>query len=111
MKEPTNSEIRIDTGRSQAGTFVRVTHLPSGITRVLDPIGDSNPYDVTMELKSELMEFLESASPRFSVWRLDDNGNEFLIRNFWNNEDAESYRDEMTARGHKQTYWVTENDT
>ncbi|MDX2105115.1 MAG: hypothetical protein SFY67_01825 [Candidatus Melainabacteria bacterium] len=41
----------------------------------------------------------------WQVWRLDDNGNEFMICTFETQKEAQDYCDEMTARGHKQTYW------
>ena len=47
---------------------------------------------------------------RFEVWRLDDNDNEFRIRSFETESDARNYSKEMTARGHKQTYWVRRID-
>lgn len=42
----------------------------------------------------------------FEVWRLDDNGNEFLVDTFDDRESAEKKVAELAAGGHKQTYWV-----
>lgn len=42
----------------------------------------------------------------FSVWRLDDNGNEFLVRDGLTEDEAMALVREYEARGHKQAYWV-----
>ncbi len=42
----------------------------------------------------------------FEVWRLDDNGNEFLIDTFDDRESSERRIAELAAGGHKQMYWV-----
>ena len=44
----------------------------------------------------------------FEVWRLDDNGNEFLVDVFDVRELAEMKIDELAAGGHKQMYWLKE---
>lgn len=46
------------------------------------------------------------ALPRWSVWRLDDNGGEFRMRGFRCQAAAQRYAQDFAARGHKQTYWV-----
>jgi hypothetical protein len=43
---------------------------------------------------------------RWALWRLDDNGNRFLMESFDSRERAESAARDYTARGHKQAYWV-----
>lgn len=43
---------------------------------------------------------------RWALWRLDDNGNRFLMETYDSRERAEAAAREYTARGHKQTYWV-----
>jgi hypothetical protein len=40
------------------------------------------------------------------VKRLDDNGNEFVLRTGLTREEAERLAAEYQARGHKQSYWV-----
>ncbi len=42
-----------------------------------------------------------------SVWRLDDNGNEFLVRGCLTEEEALRLVREYEARGHKQAYWIS----
>jgi len=42
----------------------------------------------------------------FSVWRLDDNNNEFLVRSGLTEEDALALVREYEAKGHRQAYWV-----
>ncbi|MNO66928.1 hypothetical protein D3C76_577280 [compost metagenome] len=38
--------------------------------------------------------------------RLDDNGNEFVMRRNLNRAEAEALAREYQARGHKQMYWA-----
>ena len=43
------------------------------------------------------------------LWQLrrqDDHGNEVLVRSYDDRASAEAARDEFTARGHHQHYWV-----
>jgi hypothetical protein len=40
------------------------------------------------------------------VWRTDDNGNDFPVRNGLSKDAALALRDELQALGHKQLYWV-----
>ena len=42
----------------------------------------------------------------FSVWRLDDNNNEFLVRDGLTEEEALELVREFEGRGHRQAYWV-----
>jgi hypothetical protein len=45
--------------------------------------------------------------PKWQVWRQDDHGNKFLVKEgFLCRGDAQKLCDTLTARGHKQTYWV-----
>jgi hypothetical protein len=44
----------------------------------------------------------------FEVWRLDDNGNEFLVDAFDDRESAGKKVAELAAGGHKQMYWIRE---
>lgn len=40
------------------------------------------------------------------VKRLDDNGNEFILRANLSREQAEHLARDYQARGHKQSYWA-----
>ncbi|QLC72207.1 hypothetical protein LPB260_15565 [Pseudomonas sp. LPB0260] len=43
------------------------------------------------------------------IWcliRLDDNGNEFVVRRSLTRAEAEALAREFEAHGHKQSYWV-----
>lgn len=51
-----------------------------------------------------------ASSPRYGLYRLDDNGSRFLIEQFASREDAEARADAMAARGHKQHYFVETMD-
>ena len=42
----------------------------------------------------------------FSVWRLDDNNNEFLVRDGMTEDEALALVQEFEGRGHRQAYWV-----
>ena len=44
--------------------------------------------------------------PDFSVWRLDDNNNEFLVRGGLTEEEALALVREYEGKGHRQAYWV-----
>lgn len=48
------------------------------------------------------------AASQWSVWRIDDNGNVFLVRAELSESAARQLAAEFEARGHKQMYWVTE---
>jgi UDP-N-acetyl-2-amino-2-deoxyglucuronate dehydrogenase len=43
---------------------------------------------------------------KWSVWRTDDTGNTFLVRENLTHEEALQVVAEFEARGHKQTYFV-----
>jgi hypothetical protein len=49
---------------------------------------------------------VERAAELWSVWRIDDNANVFVVREHLSREDADRVVAEFTARGHKQTYWA-----
>lgn len=40
------------------------------------------------------------------VWRIDDNGNTFVVREHVGRAEADRLVAEFTARGHKQMYWA-----
>ncbi|AYC31187.1 hypothetical protein D3880_01765 [Pseudomonas cavernae] len=42
----------------------------------------------------------------WSVLRLDDNGNEFVVRSGLDQHAAEALAADYQARGHKQSYWA-----
>jgi hypothetical protein len=42
----------------------------------------------------------------WAVWRIDDNGNSFVVREHLGRDEAERLVEEFTARGHKQMYWT-----
>jgi len=46
------------------------------------------------------------AGKNFSVWRLDDNNNEFLVRDGMTEEEALALVREYEGKGHRQAYWV-----
>jgi len=46
----------------------------------------------------------------FSVWRLDDNNNEFLVRDGMTESEALALVREYEARGHRQAYWVRQGE-
>ncbi|MCE9567170.1 MAG: hypothetical protein K8U57_34645 [Planctomycetes bacterium] len=42
----------------------------------------------------------------WAVWRIDDNGNVFVVREHLDRAEAEKLVEKFTACGHKQMYWV-----
>src|SRR5262245_16690256 len=42
----------------------------------------------------------------WTVWRIDDNGNTFVVREGLTKDDADRTVAEFTARGHMQAYWA-----
>ena len=42
----------------------------------------------------------------WAVWRIDDNGNTFIVRDHLDRAEADRLIAEFTARGHKQMYWA-----
>jgi hypothetical protein len=49
---------------------------------------------------------LDKDDSTWSVWRTDDNGNDFPVRNGMTKDAAIALRDELQTLGHKQLYWV-----
>mgnify|MGYP001209362565 CR=1 FL=1 len=49
-------------------------------------------------------------SARWALWRLDDNGNRFVVAVFARRDEAETTARAFEAHGHKQTYWVEAAD-
>ena len=45
-------------------------------------------------------------SPRWQLWRVDDNGNEFEVARFQSESYAKWIRSKYEAKGHKQFYFV-----
>jgi hypothetical protein len=45
----------------------------------------------------------------WAVWRIDDNGNTFAVRQSLSREEAARLVAELEARGHKQTYWAEQD--
>lgn len=45
---------------------------------------------------------------RWSVWRQDDWGQEYLVEAGLTQAQAEALAQDLENRGHKQTYWVRE---
>jgi hypothetical protein len=61
----------------------------------MDPASQSNSKDAAL----------------WSVWRMDETGNRFLVRGRLTREEAEHLAAEFEARGHKQTYWAEKEIT
>ncbi|CAB1075435.1 hypothetical protein D1AOALGA4SA_3255 [Olavius algarvensis Delta 1 endosymbiont] len=50
----------------------------------------------------------ETYEPKYSVWRQDDNGNVYLVKDRLTEIDAFRLVREYEKKGHKQTYWAKE---
>ncbi|GIH16372.1 SPOR domain-containing protein [Rugosimonospora africana] len=57
-------------------------------------------------LSDAAMRDAETPDPVWTVWRQDDNGNQYEVSRHDSRADAESAAATLEARGHKQTYWV-----
>lgn len=51
----------------------------------------------------------ETYEPKYSVWRQDDNGNVYLVKDKLTEIDAFRLVREYEEKGHKQTYWAKQN--
>jgi len=49
---------------------------------------------------------LPPSDKAWTVWRIDDNGNRFVVHEHLARQDADRLVAEFEARGHKQTYWA-----
>jgi len=47
-----------------------------------------------------------TTNDKWAVFRIDDNGNQFLIREGLSLKEANQVVQEFEARGHKQVYWA-----
>ncbi len=56
--------------------------------------------------RSTIRKILEEETNVWSVWRQDDNGNEFMIASALSESEAKSFAEEFESRGHKQIYWL-----
>jgi len=63
-----------------------------------------------MDATANRVESATSAAATWQVWRIDDNGNTFLMRDDLTQAEADRVVAEFTARGHKQTYWAERED-
>jgi hypothetical protein len=50
----------------------------------------------------------ETCEPKYSVWRQDDNGNVYLVKDRLTEIDALRLVREYEEKGHKQSYWAKE---
>jgi hypothetical protein len=48
----------------------------------------------------------ETYEPKYSIWRQDDNGNIFLVKDSLTEPGALRLVREYERKGHKQTYWA-----
>jgi hypothetical protein len=48
----------------------------------------------------------EGPTKGWTVWRQDDNGNQYVMSRHDTQAEAESVAADLEARGHKQLYWV-----
>jgi hypothetical protein len=51
-----DEEIRIDIGRAEGGDFIKIIHIPTGISRIkMPPIGSSrNQYEIKKQFLNEI---------------------------------------------------------
>ena len=56
--------------------------------------------------RSSILKILEEGANTWSVWRQDDNGNEFMVASALAEQEARMIVEEFESRGHKQIYWL-----
>lgn len=83
------------------GRVDRPFDAPTGTAVVIDPDGTK------VELSEPPSTDPAPVSVDWTVWRQDDNGNQFRISGGHPREEAERLCDEFEARGHKQLYWIS----
>ena len=49
---------------------------------------------------------MDESATTWTVWRIDDNANSFVVRSGLTKDEAERVAAEFASHGHKQTYWV-----
>jgi len=49
---------------------------------------------------------MDAPGTTWTVWRIDDNANTFVVRDGLTKEEAERVAAEFASHGHKQTYWI-----
>lgn len=59
-------------------------------------------------IMSRLADRATVGSMSYEVWRRDDYGNDFLVAANLSQSEAQKLVDDLTARGHKQMYWMVE---
>lgn len=47
-------DLRVDVGRCEGGSFVRVVHLPTGISRVKGPCGGESIHSIKVRFLREI---------------------------------------------------------
>lgn len=53
----------------------------------------------------------DSGFPTWAVWRQDDSGNRYLIEANLTEEHAKALVADFESKGHKQTYWCSNEET
>jgi len=66
-----------------------------------------NEYQINQDHWNEGF-ITEQHEPLFAVWRQDDNGNIYLVKDRITEIDAFNLVREYEGKGHKQSYWVKE---
>ena len=71
---------------------------------------EADPGVDPVELDADLLvlEAPPATTQRWTVWRQDDNGNRYEVSRHDTRAEAEAVAATLEARGHKQTYWVSE---
>lgn len=49
---------------------------------------------------------VDKRSPLWNLWRQDDNGNKFLMKSFYSEQQAAKAKAEFEEKKHKQIYWI-----
>ena len=74
--------------------------MPRVASRAHGPLSESMRRPARYILKESRV------STKYVVKRQDDHGNVFEVKSFDDRDQADKFCKELTAKGHKQMYWV-----
>jgi hypothetical protein len=77
------------------------------VTNELPPDWPDEAFTTIWPLPPHLV---EGRTKGWTVWRQDDNGNQYVVSRHDTQAEAQSVAADMEARGHKQVYWVAMSD-
>lgn len=63
-----HEEVQVELGRCEGGSFIRVTHLPTGVTRYKEPLGGESFQSITARFLRDIeQDLIASGSLQYIV--------------------------------------------